>query len=85
MKNTMLLIMLTILAACTSVSYESKDGTKFSVVRFSPVGEDLAVSGTLDGIGNVDINKQSEGSAEFAQAVLDGLVRAAGATASPGL
>lgn len=65
------------LAGCTTVSYETADGTKLTVRKFQIAGEELSVSGTLDGIGALDIGKKTEDSRAAVQAIIDGLINAA--------
>ncbi len=62
---------------CTTVTYETADGTKLTVRKFQIAGEELSVEGALDGVGTLGINKTTEDSKETAQAILDGLINAA--------
>jgi uncharacterized protein YceK len=66
-----------LLPGCTTVAYETADGTKLTVRKVQIAGEELNVSGTLEGIGTLDIGKKTEDSKATAQALLNGLIEAA--------
>lgn len=77
-KRLALLLAAVVLQSCTTVSYTTTAGTKFSVRKFTPFGgEELSIDGTLEGIGALAVNKKTEDSRETAQALLDGLIDAA--------
>lgn len=77
MKLSLLIVTLVTLTGCTTVTYETADGTKLTVRKFQIAGEELNLDGTLEGIGSLTINKKAEDSRETAQALLNGLIDAA--------
>ena len=76
-KRFIAILLVSLVTACTTVTYETADCTKLTVRKFQISGEELTVSGTLDGIGALDIGKKTEDSRAAAQAILDGLINAA--------
>lgn len=68
-----LIAALFILNACTVVRYQSADRS-LTVIDLHPGGETLSLQGTLDSIGTLEVNRDTQDSAEIVSAVVDAAV-----------
>jgi len=67
-----------ILASCTVVRYQSEERT-LTVIDLHPGGESLSLSGAIDSIGTLDVNREQGSSAQIVSDAVDA------ATGIPGL
>ena len=67
-----------ILTSCTVVRYSSEERT-LTVIDMHPGGESLSLSGAIESIGTLDVNRESGSSAQIVSDAVDA------ATGIPGL
>jgi len=67
-----------ILASCTVVRYSSDERT-LTVIDLHPGGESLSLSGAIESIGTLDVNREQGSSAQIVSDAVDA------ATGIPGL
>ena len=72
MNKIIVILAALMLTSCTVVRYQSTDRT-LTVVDLHPGGETLSLQGTLDSIGTLDVNRDTQDSQELVTMVVDAL------------
>jgi len=78
MKLILIALSALLITSCTLLRYSSKD-TALTVIDLHPGGESLSLSGAIDSIGTLDVNREQGSSAQIVSDAVDA------ATGIPGL
>jgi len=73
MNRIIVILAALMLTSCTVVRYQSTDRT-LTVIDLHPGGETLSLQGTLDSIGTLDVNRDTQDSSSVVGAVVDAAV-----------